>query len=56
MKKFFNYLIKIIKIFQEADKEFQRKKGKKRRKKRESDYFNPSGPIPPMGLGGGLNG
>ena len=26
-------------------------KGEKRRQKRESDYFNPSGPIPPMGLG-----
>ena len=26
-------------------------KGKQRRQKRESDYFNPSGPIPSMGLG-----
>jgi len=26
-------------------------KGKKRRQKRESDYFNPSGPIPPVGPG-----
>ena len=26
-------------------------KGKKWRQKRESDYFNPSGPIPPMGPG-----
>jgi len=27
-------------------------KKRKKKKKRESDYFNPSGPIPPMGLGG----
>jgi len=26
-------------------------KGKKRRQKRESDYFHPSGPIPPVGPG-----
>jgi|GEM_PF-3571288 len=26
-------------------------KGKKRRRKRESDYVNPSGPIPPVGPG-----
>jgi len=24
-------------------------KGKERKQKKESDYFNPSGPIPPMG-------
>ena len=26
-------------------------KGKKRRRKRESDYVSPSGPIPPVGPG-----
>ena len=26
-------------------------RGKKRKQKRESDYFNPSGPIPPVGPG-----
>ncbi len=55
MKKFFEYFIKVIKILQEADRDSQKKKIRKK-KKRESDYFNPSGPIPPMGLGGGLGG
>jgi len=34
-------------------KKRSRKNGRKRKKKkkRESDYFNPSGPIPPMGVG-----
>jgi len=27
------------------------KKRGRRKVKREADYFNPSGPIPPMGLG-----